>query len=148
MGLFGKKKDQGAPVAPRQSLEDRTVTPTADQLHTYLMTAGGSYYAKDGDKDPETWGDVRKAADRWLAAIGVGSQPVNHLAYLVPANDPAVIWVEVDGWRVDRLTRSAVAAWGGTLTEPLPVVCTLRTIGGKGHERPSVQLHTKRVALG
>jgi len=148
MGLFGKKKAAAEPSAPRQSLDDRTVTPTADQLHTYLMTAGGSYYSKPEDKDPQGWREVRDAADRWMAALGVADKPVNRLAYLVPTNDPSVVWVEVEGWRVDRLTRSAVAAWGDGLTEPLPVVCTLRTIGGKGHERPSVQLHTNRQPLG
>jgi hypothetical protein len=146
MGLFSKR-EKSVP-APRMALEERTVTPTTEQLTTYLWTAGGSYHSSPEDKDPETWQAMRSAADKWMKQLGVTDRHVKRLAYLVPGNTPDVIWVEVDGVRVDRLTRSAVAAWNGQLTEPLPVVCNLMQIGGKGYERPSVTLYTKREKLG
>jgi hypothetical protein len=166
MGLFGKKKES-APVVPRIALVDRVPsTPKSEGLRNYLTTAGGSYDLLGGGgladspmspEDREVWLQMRNSADKAFKQLRVplykdlpnyvpGVSDPRRLGYLVrDLRDPWAIWLEVEGWRVDRLMRSSVEAWEGGPAEPYPVLCSLFIIGTKPeYFKPSVTIHRNK----
>lgn len=152
MGLFGKKKESApaAPATPRVAIEDRVPsTPKYEQLTNYLATSMGGYVALDGKKladspmsqdDRDAWHAMRTGVDAAMKKLKIRDERRDCLAYLVrDPKDLGVIWVEVDGVRVDRLMASAVEAWEGGPVEPYPVRCTLW-----GGDKPAVMVHRNK----
>jgi hypothetical protein len=134
MGLFGgknKKAETGPPATPQP-----TVDLTGIDLQNLLCTTAGSYdYKVHSDHVSQTMAILRKNFKNyrypdWWQGTG----------FLVPETKGKmeIIWVQVQGHKIDKLTKTSVERLREIVVNPVPVNCGLTIMGSGRFEKPSV----------
>jgi hypothetical protein len=134
MGLFGgknKKASTGTPVRPQP-----TVDLTGIDLQNLLCTTAGGYEFKvHPDHVSQSMAIFRKHFKNyrypdWWEGTG----------FLVPETKGKmeIIWVQVQGHKIDKLTKTSVDRLRELVVNPVPVSCRLTIMGSGRFEKPSV----------